>query len=130
MLTPPRTPATNLPRPIRAKHPVIAVDFDGVLHDATRPFPKMGAPKRAAKEAMQELIDRGYRVIVFTARAATPKGAEAVRDWLDYYDILYHGVTATKIAAVAYVDDRAIRFTSWPEAMRQLDAILEPLMLE
>jgi hypothetical protein len=55
---------------------------------------------------------------------------KAVRDWLDYYDILYHDVTAIKIAAVAYIDDRAIRFTTWPEAMRQLDAVLEPLMLD
>jgi trehalose-6-phosphatase len=125
-----RTQPTSRRTLSKPKHPVIAVDFDGVLHDAVYTPPKMGPPKHNAKEAMQELIDRGYRVVVFTSRAATPKGVEAVRDWLDYYDILYHGVTAVKIPAVVYIDDRAIRFTTWPDTMTQLDAILSPLMLD
>lgn len=113
--------------------PTICVDFDGVIHEpgVANPHDKrrMGVPRVGASDAMQELIDRGYRVVVFTSRAVRDKGAH-VREWLDYYDIPYHDVTAIKIPALAYIDDRAIRFTDWPQAIKDIDLLLPPLMVE
>lgn len=98
--------------------PVIAVDFDGVLHQngTAPPGKRMGRPMRGAYEAMTLLRDHGYDVIVFTAQ---PKIGH-IRDWLDFYRIPYNEVTNTKPLADAYVDDRCIRFVTWPQAIHDI----------
>lgn len=124
-----RTP-TPKSRPRKKAQPTICVDFDGVIHDyESGTYPKMGLPKDGAQHALQELIDKGYRVVVFTARADTKEHAVHVREWLDYYDVPYHDVTALKVPALVYIDDRAIRFETWPQTLEQLEAVLPPLVV-
>lgn len=104
---------------------VLAVDFDGTLfpfgYIASEPDPLPGAV-----EAMQRLKDHGYRLVIFTSRlsprwlaAAGYQEAEmreAVERQLRAHGIPFDEITGEKLAAEAYIDDRAIRFRDgdWP----------------
>ena len=96
---------------------IIAIDFDGVIHDAERPVKgrRMGAPIAGARETIEKLRWRlGAKIIVFTARAGE-KETNAVRDWLNFYEIDHDEITNIKPIADIYLDDKAVRFTTWAE---------------
>ena len=79
----------------------VAVDLDGVLREI-----RGDAPLPGAANFLYDLRDRGYKVVVYTAR----KPLEAVRTWLDGIGAEEFAVTDSKPVAVAYVDDRALPF--------------------
>lgn len=95
----------------------IAVDFDGVLHnmkdgyDGARPT---GKPIEDAKWAMSHLKSKGYILIVFTTR----QEVGYVGEWLEKNRIPYDEVTNKKPIALAYIDDRGIRFTNWEDIVK------------
>lgn len=105
---------------------VVAIDLDGVIHNYKNPpLPGkvMSEPFADAEEKIDDLIQRGFKIVIHTVKATTPEGKQAVIDWLDYYTIDYHEVTAVKPNALYYVDDRAIRHTSWSDTMNQINAL-------
>lgn len=103
----------------------VCVDFDdtivpwGPLMADSTPFP--GVP-----EAIRRLRDRGFRIVIFTSRmsgtwfkAANPDDYEGlvvdrenqrahVAAILDKHGIPYDEITAEKVPALAYFDDRAV----------------------
>jgi len=95
---------------------IIAVDFDGTVHDWEHPKPgrRMGPPMPGAQEALRSFKEAGHTIVIFTVRGGEPKH---VREWMDYYAIPYDSVTNVKIPADFYIDDRAIHFTNWKEAL-------------
>lgn len=114
----------------------IAVDFDGVIHAYTRGW-QDGAiyddPVPGAFDALDHLME-SYAVFVHTTRDAgqvaswitersglltTLEGCERVEFWNTQGVLL---VTARKLPAIAYIDDRAIRFENWPQALAALNA--------
>lgn len=114
----------------------IAVDFDGVIHGYSKGWQDgtiYDPPLPGALEALHELMQR-YAVVVFTSREP-----EAVKPWLEQFgfDVALDGnpdvqfwnyigqilVTNRKLPAVAYIDDRGIRFENWDQAMADLEAI-------
>lgn len=102
---------------------VICIDFDRTLHDMDHPVAgrKMGPPIESARTAVQVLMSHGYEVVVLTCQV----NHEYIRDWLRYYGFPALRVTNVKPVAVAYVDDRAVRFTgSWLDTMAQLQEAL------
>lgn len=114
----------------------VAVDFDGVIHAYTRGW-QDGAiydePVPGAMAALEALM-ADYAVFVHTTRDAEP-----VAEWLTGHGVnaraetpaeqqfqFWNGrdcvlVTSRKLAAVAYIDDRGIRFTSWEQALADLE---------
>ena len=103
----------------RKQHKIIAVDFDGVIYDRGREVP-------GANYALQEIIDRGYRLVIHTLRARTPSGTSYVAEWLDEHDLPYHDITAIKPDAICYIDDRAVHFTAWYEVLPEIE-LRDPL---
>lgn len=98
---------------------IIAVDFDGVIHD---PFHrqkgyKMGIPIPGAVEAVQQLYEAGNEIIVFTVRARNVDNIEHIAKWLDYFLIPYHYITALKPDADVFIDNKAISFSSWDKTL-------------
>lgn len=94
----------------------ILVDFDNVIHDAKSGWLDgviYGDLVNGAWEKIQLLKDAGFEVIVFTAR----QDLEIVRKWLLSKGIDCE-VTNVKLPALAYIDDRAIRFTNWDDVVR------------
>lgn len=108
----------------------LMIDFDGVLasYDGNFSKDRLGLPHPGALDAVRQYVTKGFRVVVYTTRAKDREGALAVRDWLalNGFDALVAPdsiyVSAFKIPAVAYIDDRAWRFCGeWPSAL-ELDA--------
>lgn len=91
---------------------IVAVDFDGVIHDQANPKPgrRMGLPLPGAKDALTRLKQDGHTVIIHSCCRAG-----VIADWMAYYEIPYSSIWQGngKPQADYYVDDKAVRFTSW-----------------
>ncbi len=96
---------------------ILAIDFDGVIHDFKNPIPhrKMGPPIEGAKEALEEYTASGHEIIIFTVWGGTDQGRETIKKFMEYYKIPFHSITNEKPNADYYIDDKAIRFTNWNE---------------
>lgn len=98
--------------------PTLLVDFDNVLHRYTHGWydgTAYDVPIKGSKEALQDLVNRGYEVVIFSSRDATQ-----IESWLRANRFPPYRVTNIKEPAVAIVDDRAIRFTDWSDALGQI----------
>ena len=101
----------------------VVFDFDGVIHSYTSGWQGEDAipdpPVPGIREALKEIHDAGYEVVVVSTRCATIKGHGAIEAWLydnglrEYID----KVCKEKPPAVAYIDDRAICFDGHPETL-------------
>jgi len=100
----------------------IAVDFDGVIHSYTSPWVNAETiPDQPVPGAIEWLREMGrhFEVVIHTTRGKTAVGQHAVKKWLHENGLewgLAAVVTAEKVAALIYLDDRAVRFdgTNWP----------------
>ena len=117
----------------------IAVDFDGVIHAYTRGWHDgtiYDQPVPGAIDALRELT-ADHAVFVFTSREP-----EQVMPWLERYgfDVALDGdpdvqfwnhkgqilVTNRKLPATVYLDDRAVRFRDWDQALTDVRAVTAP----
>ncbi|MCM8548931.1 hypothetical protein [Streptomyces sp. STCH 565 A] len=109
----------------------IAVDFDGVIHAYSKGWHDgtiYDPPMPGALDGLRQLMKQ-HAVFVLTTRDISQVGS-----WLlerDFSVRLGHDgpfwnergrllVTNRKLAATAYLDDRAVRFTTWPKALTDL----------
>lgn len=119
----------------------IAVDFDGVVHGYSKGWQDgdiYDPPLPGAIEALTTLMET-HAVFIHTSRNAgdvaawlAERGFDTVLDidgrshpkrefWNEEGALL---VTDRKLPAVAYIDDRGIRFTSWEQALSDLAGVL------
>jgi hypothetical protein len=101
-------------------HRVICIDYDSTLYPWAELMDEP-EPIDGAVEAMRRLKAAGYRIVIFTSRLSPSwlavEGRSAVEQvahitrMLARDGIPYDDITAEKIPAEAYVDDRALRFT-------------------
>lgn len=98
----------------------LCIDFDGVLnsyisgwqgHDNI-PDP----PVEGAEKACWRLFDVGWKLYVLTSRT----NLEPVARWLEKYGFPSMTLTRVKPIAIAYIDDRAVRFDGNWDALRKL----------
>lgn len=107
----------------------IAVDFDGVIHGYSHGWGNgriYDSPVDGALDALHTLME-DYAVFIHTSRDPLQ-----VADWLASYgfhvrtkdlDVIFWDergtllITNRKLPALAYIDDRAIRFASWDQAL-------------
>lgn len=87
---------------------ILAIDFDDTL---TAP---------GGVEALVTLRERGYGLVVHTANA----DHDGIRAWLGARWPADAGppppVTDVKPQAIAFIDDKAVRFTDWPAILEAL----------
>lgn len=112
---------TESPKRPKADHPLnICVDFDGVIHKYSRGW-KDGKiyddPVPGAISAIAKLQRKGFSVIIFTARTDFLGIGKWLKEWdvnneIDFDKVI---ITSVKLPAIAYIDDRAIRFTNWQD---------------
>lgn len=106
----------------------IAVDFDGVIHKYSKGWQDgsiYDTPVEDSEKQLKRLVDKGYKVVIFTTRVNPEMGDDIelerkkMEEWLTangfLIDVHYHEITALKPKAIAYIDDRAIRFTNWED---------------
>ncbi len=106
---------------------IICIDFDDVIHSYPGWKPGQstssitGSLILGTKEAITKLrID--YKVIILSSRANSPAGLRAIAEWLEVHGIIVDGITATKIPAAIYVDDRALAFEGdWGELLQRIE---------
>lgn len=106
---------------------LIALDFDGVLHKYSHGWDDgtiYDPPVEGAVEACNDLLDKGYSLIIFTAR----KNIWDIHDWLKYYEFPYMEVTNKKPPAYFYIDDRAIRFNAWDQTLSDIETLNNDLV--
>ena len=112
----------------------LAIDFDGVIHKNSRGFYDgtiYDVPIEGSREAL-ELLSKKYNIVLCTCKAKPDRGLvngktgiEMVWAWLEKYDMsqFVTKVTAEKPRAVAYIDDKGIRFNDWSECLGNLKAL-------
>ena len=94
---------------------IIAVDFDGVIHDHKNPVEgkRMGLPIEGALPGLKSLKARGDTVIIHSCRGGNP---QLIEEWMNYHGIPYYdSITNIKPTADVYLDDKAIRFENWKD---------------
>jgi len=97
------------------------IDLDGTIHKYSKGY-KDGSiyddAFKGAKQVIDWLKNKGYEIIIFTTRASKGNALEMgndhekeiqnVENWLKDHDIYFDRVTADKLAADFYIDDKAI----------------------
>jgi hypothetical protein len=102
---------------------VLAIDFDHVIMDTDNPVPgrRMGPPLDGARDAILSFY--GHEIIIHTCWAQTESGKAAVEKWLEYWRFPAIEVTAMKPRADVYLDNKAIRFENWEQALTDIKAV-------
>ena len=103
----------------------IAIDFDGVIHKYSKGFQDgsiYDEPIEGVKEALKKLSKK-FRIVIFTTRLNPcfdneEKMNEDITNWLVKHEIYHDELTNNKPPAIAYIDDRGIRFTNWEDILK------------
>lgn len=95
--------------------PTLGIDLDGTIAQYSGWIDEetIGDPIPGARAFLEALKAKGYSLQVFSARAGTPKGRQAIIHWLVRHQLvhLFDGVTSEKLYKfAAFVDDRAVHF--------------------
>lgn len=107
----------------------IAIDFDGVIHWYRKGWHDgtiYDDPIPGAIDAIRALMQH-YAVFIHTARDAVDVAKWLVEKGQFHVSTGWDGkfwnkqgillVTNRKLPAIMYIDDRAVRFTNWPQAL-------------
>lgn len=111
----------------------ICIDLDGTICTIKKPNQTYEdvEPLVGAVEKLQSWKQQGHYIIIATARhmktcngnvgLVLAKQGKTLFDWLDKHKIPYDEVWFGKPLADCYIDDKAIKFTSWEEISRKID---------
>jgi len=117
------------------------IDFDGVISQYLNGWNNGVLSDDlmiGAKESIVELREMGYEIVIFTTRASKvhmvkPTAEEqigALKVWLKKHNIYYDRITAEKLGATFYIDDKGIRFSDWKTTMKQVKDINKNVNME
>ena len=107
--------------------PSIAIDFDGVIHiNDNIDHSISGKVIPGAKEAIDQLKDK-FKIVIYSARIRPDFGIEQgindITEFLNNNNIYYDEIAICKPVAKYYIDDRAIRFVNWDDALQQVQTV-------
>jgi len=111
------------------------VDFDSTLCEWA--YPLMGNPTEGAQEAMEELHDQGWRIVIWTARmdrsiyplSERLQTKQDIEEWCAEHGIRYDeidiGNFGKRVAGIC-IDDKNIHFCGdWGDVLRSAKALRE-----
>lgn len=97
------------------------IDLDNTIHKYSNGWQDgdiYDNPFDGARDAINWLKDNGYEIVIFTTRASPGHAVEMggdekheiakVQAWLKQHDIYFDRITADKLSADFYIDDKAI----------------------
>ena len=112
----------------------VIIDFDGTICGFA--FPDTGPLERGVKEALQEIRDMGYEIIIHSCRTATYwKGKKDIPNRTEHFKTIFkymvlHDLPFDKILidknydkpiATFYVDDRGIGYHgNWNDVVNEI----------
>jgi hypothetical protein len=109
----------------------IAIDFDGVIHSFELGYHDgtiYGSPIEGSIDAIKKLSKK-YHIVIYTAKAKKDRplinektGPELIWEWLKKYELNEYikDITAEKPRCICYIDDKAIQFQNWNQALSDL----------
>ena len=101
----------------------VVFDFDGVIHSYTSGWQGVDVipdePVEGIENALKEIHEAGYEVVIVSTRCTDFVGEEAIIKWLVKYGLICYvdKVCKEKPPAIVYIDDRAICFDGRPEKL-------------
>jgi len=110
----------------------IGIDFDGVIHKNSRGYYDgtiYDEPLEGTYEGLKKLSEK-YTLILFSTKAKPDRGLingrntiDLIWEWLKKHDMdqFISKITSEKPRAVVYLDDKALRFTSWDKCLNDLE---------
>ena len=97
----------------------VIIDLDGTICSEEKQFSRSLAKlKEGAKESLEQLRDKGYKIIIYSAR--TWAEYEMTENWLKQHKIPYDQIILGKPQGDYWIDDRAIRFRSWDKVINEI----------
>jgi len=106
---------------------IVCIDFDGVINN----YPGWenegyadvrGEPIEGVKDAIKDLRNAGWLVLVHSTRCSYSGGVVGVVEYLNKYNIRVDGVCSNKPPADVYVDDKALTFRGdWTSTIKQIE---------
>jgi len=111
------------------------IDLDRTIHKYSKSWQDGSVyddPIPGAKEVIDWLKSKGYEIVIFTTRASAENAKEhgqnlndqiqGVENWLSNNNIYYDRVTAEKLNADFYIDDKAIHIKdgNWLEVLKEI----------
>lgn len=109
----------------------IIIDFDGTI--CKDEFPDVGSPEPNVREALQQLKDLGYEIMIHSCRTASywedrEKHLKIITEFMKKNEIPYDGIVIDKNLdkplAMFYIDDRAIRYDGgWLDVVRMIEKL-------
>ena len=109
----------------------LAIDFDGVIHKNSKGFYDgtiYDEPIEGSRESL-EMLSQKYTIILCTCKAKPDRGlvngktgTEMVWEWLKKHEMdqFVTKVTSEKPRAVAYIDEKGLRFEDWKSCLEQM----------
>lgn len=92
----------------------VVLDFDGVIHSYKSGWKGLTVipddPVPGIRQAISDIREAGYEVIVVSSRCSSPEGVLAIAKYLEAHEIYVDGIREKKPPAIVYIDDRAICF--------------------
>jgi hypothetical protein len=114
---------------------VIALDFDGVIHNDCLGFNDgtiYGEPIEGVEYAL-DTLSKKYKLIIFSCKS-NPKrplinektGTELIWDWLEKWNLKSYvsDVVWGKPNAIIYIDDKGLRFSNWNQTITDLKSFI------
>ena len=113
---------------------IICLDFDGVIHKNNLGFHDgtiYGTPIEGALDYVKKLSEH-YKIIIYTCKANPRRplingndGIQLIWEWLEKYKIknCIYDITFYKPNAIAYIDDKAIKFENWQQTYQEINLL-------
>lgn len=98
----------------------VIIDFDDTIANNTG-FPefKLQKPIKDARESIEELIRKGYNIVIFTVRPSLDY--YMIIRWLKKYKIRFNKLICDKPLGRYYIDDRGIEFKgNWNKVLKKI----------
>ncbi len=110
--------------------PTVAVDLDGPIFKFKdwKGAYHFGKPEKDVIRSIQMLKKMGFKISVYTNRLnpitndaePLPVLKELVKKALEQAGIPFDEISVYKPLALYYIDDRAVRFVSWEQTLKQI----------
>jgi len=98
----------------------LIIDLDGTICTEEKTFSRyLAKPNKDAKESLEKLKSMGNTIIIYTARSWNEY--EMTIDWLKKNIIPFDQLIMGKPTGDYWIDDRAIKYSSWKDVINQLN---------
>ncbi len=97
----------------------LIIDLDGTICTEEKTFSRnLAKLNKDAKESIEKLKSEGHTIIIYTARSWNEY--EMTIDWLKKNKIPFDQLIMGKPTGDYWIDDRAIKYSSWKDVINQI----------